>query len=164
MFERFTDKARRALKLAEQEARNMHHAFVGTEHILLGLLGEDEGIALEVLDELDISPDEVRAEIESLMGRETFVPTPELNFTPRAKAVLEHALEEAMQFGQSHIGTEHLLLGIVKEGQSTASQILVNLGATLDRVRATTVQVLSSSPVGAERAERARMGTGPATP
>lgn len=158
MFERFTDKARSALKLAEQEARNMRHSFVGTEHILLGLLGEEDGIAIEVLDELDISPDEVRAEIDALMGKETFVPSAELNFTPRAKSVLEHALEEAMQFGQSHIGTEHLLLGIVKEGQSTAAQILVNLGATLDRVRATAVQVLSSSPVGAERAERARMG------
>lgn len=158
MFERFTDKARNALKLAEQEARNLRQSYVGTEHLLLGLIGEDEGIALEVLDELDITPEEVRGEIESLIPRETFVPSQEVNFTPRAKRVLEHALEEAMQFGHAYIGTEHLLLGLVKEGQGTAAQVLVNLGATLDRVRATTVQVLSSSPVGAERAERARSG------
>ena len=158
MLGRFTDKARRALKLAEQEARNLKQSFVGTEHLLLGLIGEEDGIAIEVLDELDITPEEVRAEVEALVPSETFVPSDEVNFTPRAKKVLEHALEEAMQFGHAYIGTEHLLLGLVKEGQGTAAQVLINLGATLDRVRATTIQVLSSTPVGAERSERARSG------
>ena len=158
MLERFTDKARNALKLAEQEARNLKQSYVGTEHILLGLIGEDDGVAIEVLDEMDITPEDVRAEVESMVTPESFIPAAEINFTPRAKQVLEFSFEEAIQFGHPYIGTEHMLLGLVREGQGVAAQVLQNLGVTLDRLRATTIQVLSSTPVGGERAEQARSG------
>jgi hypothetical protein len=142
MFERFTDRARRVLVLAQEEARLLNHGFIGTEHILLGLIHEGDGIAAKALEELDISLEAVRNAVEEHIGPAETEPTGSPPFTPRAKKVLELALREALQLGHNYIGTEHILLGLVREGQGVAAQVLVGLGADLPSVRAEVLTLL----------------------
>jgi hypothetical protein len=145
VFERFTDRARRVLVLAQEEARLLNHDFIGTEHILLGLIREGEGVAAQALDELDISLEAVRERVEETIGLSSIGPTGPTGsppFTPRSKKVLELSLREAMQLGHNHIGTEHVLLGIVREGEGVGAQVLNDLGADGDRVRQTVLDLL----------------------
>src|SRR3974390_2015021 len=142
MFERFTDRARRVVVLAQQEARRLDHNYIGTEHILLGLVREGEGIAATALDQLGISLDAVRQQVEEIIGRGQQAPSGHIPFTPRGKKVLELSLRESLQLGHDYIGTEHILLGLVREGGGVAAQILVKLGAELNRVRQQVIQLL----------------------
>ena len=143
MFERFTEKARRVVVYAQEEARMLNQNYIGTEHLLLGLIREREGVAAKALESLSISLDEVRSQVEDLIGKGTYVPTGHIPFTPRAKKVLELSLREALQLGHQYIGTEHILLGLIREGEGVAAQVLVNLGADLERVRSAVIQLLS---------------------
>jgi len=146
VFERFTDRARRVLVLAQEEARELNHAFIGTEHILLGLIKEGEGVAAKALDSLGITFEAVREKVEEAIGANG-TPTPgSPPFTPRAKKVLELSLREALQLGHSYIGTEHMLLGLIREGDGVAAQVLVGLGADLARVRQQVIQMMSGQP------------------
>jgi ATP-dependent Clp protease ATP-binding subunit ClpC len=153
MFERFTDRARRVLVLAQEEARLLNHSFIGTEHILLGLIHEGEGLAAKALESLGISLEAVREKVEETIGPAGSAPTGSPPFTPRAKKVLELSLREALQLGHNYIGTEHMLLGLVREGEGVAAQVLQSLGADLPRVRQQVIQLLSGyqgrEPVGA---------------
>ncbi len=142
MFERFTERARRVIILAQEEAKRLNHSAVGTEHILLGIIREGEGVASKVLESLNISPDRVRTEIESSIGRGERAPYEEVAFTQRAKKVLELALDEARRLGHNYIGTEHLLLGLIREGEGVAARVLEAMGADLERVRAQVVYLL----------------------
>ena len=142
MFERFTERARRVIILAQEEAKRLNHSAVGTEHILLGIVREGEGVASKVLESLNISPERVRAEIESAIGRGERTPHEEVTFTPRAKKVLELALDEARRLGHNYIGTEHLLLGLIREGEGVAARVLEAMGADLERVRSQVVYLL----------------------
>ena len=144
MFERFTDRSRRILVLAQEEARRLNHNFIGTEHILLGLLAEGEGVAAKALTSLGISLEAVREKVEETIGPAgEFTPTGSPPFSPRAKKVLELSLREALQLGHNYIGTEHVLLGLVREGEGVGAQVLINLGADLTRVRQQVIQTLS---------------------
>ncbi len=143
MFERFTDRARRVLVLAQEEARLLNHSFIGTEHILLGLIHEGEGVAAKALESLGVSLEAVREKVEETIGSAGSAPTGSPPFTPRAKKVLELSLREALQLGHSYIGTEHMLLGLVREGEGVAAQVLQSLGADLPRVRQQVIQLLS---------------------
>ncbi|HEY5025323.1 MAG TPA: ATP-dependent Clp protease ATP-binding subunit, partial [Acidimicrobiales bacterium] len=143
MFERFTDRARRVLVLAQEEARLLNHSFIGTEHILLGLIHEGEGVAAKALEQLGVSLEAVREKVEETIGLSGTAPTGSPPFTPRAKKVLELSLREALQLGHNYIGTEHMLLGLVREGEGVAAQVLVSLGADLARVRQQVIQLLS---------------------
>ncbi len=135
MFERFTDRARNTVVLAQEEARRLNHAYIGTEHVLLGLLAEHDGIAARALRSLGIGLEAVRADVEKMIGRGAEVPAGHIPFTPRAKKVLELSLREALQLGHNYIGTEHILLGLVREGEGVAATVLVERGAALPRVR-----------------------------
>jgi ATP-dependent Clp protease ATP-binding subunit ClpC len=135
MFERFTDRARRVVVLAQEEARLLNHNYIGTEHILLGLLREGEGSAAQALLSLHISLDDCRARIQQIIGRGTDAPSGHIPFTPRAKKVLELSLREALQLGHNYIGTEHLLIGLLREEEGVAAQVLVKLGLDLATVR-----------------------------
>jgi ATP-dependent Clp protease ATP-binding subunit ClpC len=146
VFERFTDRARRVVVLAQEEARMLSHVYIGTEHILLGLIHEGEGVAAKALESLDISLEAVRRQVEEIMGQGKAAPTGHIPFTPRAKKVLELSFREAKQLGHNHIGTEHILLGLIREGEGVAAQILQKLGADLKRVRRTVIKELSGSP------------------
>ena len=146
MFERFTDRARRVLVLAQEEARELNHAFIGTEHILLGLIREGEGVAAKALDALGITFEAVREKVEEAIGANANPSPGSPPFTPRAKKVLELSLREALQLGHSYIGTEHMLLGLVREGDGVAAQVLVQLGADLSRVRQQVIQMMSGQP------------------
>jgi ATP-dependent Clp protease ATP-binding subunit ClpC len=143
LFERFTDRARRVLVLAQEEARLLNHSFIGTEHILLGLIHEGEGLAAKALESLNISLEAVREEVEKTIGQAGSAPTGSPPFTPRAKKVLELSLREALQLGHNYIGTEHMLLGLVREGEGVAAQVLISLGADLAKVRQQVIQQLS---------------------
>ena len=144
MFERFTERARRVVVLAQEESRLLNHNYIGTEHLLLGLLHEGEGVAAKALEELGISLDAVRQRVEDMIGQGSSAPIEgHIPFTPRAKKVLELALREGLQLGHNYIGTEHILLGLVREGEGVAAQVLVQMGADLDRVRHATIQLLS---------------------
>jgi len=143
VFERFTDRARRVLVLAQEEARLLNHSFIGTEHILLGLIAEGEGVAAKALAQLGISLEDVRERAQETIGRVGFPPIASPPFTPRAKKVLELALREAHQLGHNYIGTEHMLLGLVREGEGVGAQVLVTLGADLGSVRQQVIQLLS---------------------
>ena len=143
MFERFTEKARRVVVYAQEEARMLNQNYIGTEHLLLGLIREQDGIAAKALESLNISLEDVHAQVEDLIGKGTFVPTGHIPFTPRAKKVLELSLREALQLGHNYIGTEHILLGLIREGEGVAAQVLLNLGADLDKVRSAVIQLLS---------------------
>ena len=146
MFERFTDRARRVLVLAQEEARLLDHGFIGTEHILLGLIAEGEGVAAVAMSELGVSLEEVRSKIQDISGRPA-ASSGSPPFTPRAKRVLELALREALQLGHTHIGTEHLLLGLMREGEGVGAQVLISLGLEPGRVRQEVVQLLSGQKV-----------------
>ncbi|MBN2248679.1 MAG: ATP-dependent Clp protease ATP-binding subunit [Coriobacteriia bacterium] len=143
MFERFTEKARRVVVYAQEEARMLNQNYIGTEHLLLGLIREQDGIAAKALESLDISVEDVHQQVEELIGRGTYVPTGHIPFTPRAKKVLELSLREALQLGHNYIGTEHILLGLIREGEGVAAQVLLNLGADLEKVRSAVIQLLS---------------------
>ncbi len=143
MFERFTDRARRVLVLAQEEARDLNHAFIGTEHILLGLIKEGEGVAAKALDALDVSYETVREKVEEAIGSNANPSPGSPPFTPRAKKVLELSLREALQLGHSYIGTEHMLLGLVREGEGVAAQVLSDLGADMTRVRSQVISMMS---------------------
>ena len=142
MFERFTDRARRTVVLAQEEARTLNHNYIGTEHILLGLIHEGEGVAAKALESLGISLDAVRQQVEAIIGRGQQAPSGHIPFTPRAKKVLELSLREALQLGHNYIGTEHILLGLLREGDGVAANVLVKLGADLNRVRQQVIQLL----------------------
>jgi len=143
MFERFTDRARRVVVLAQEEARMLNHNYIGTEHILLGLIHEGEGVAAKALESLGISLDAVRQQAEDIIGKGQQAPSGHIPFTPRAKKVLELSLREALQLGHNYIGTEHILLGLIREGEGVAAQVLIKLGADLNRVRQQVLQLLS---------------------
>ncbi|MCQ9348540.1 ATP-dependent Clp protease ATP-binding subunit [Corynebacterium phoceense] len=174
MFERFTDRARRVIVLAQEEARMLNHNYIGTEHILLGLIHEGEGVAAKALESMGISLEDVRREVEEIIGHGTQPTTGHIPFTPRAKKVLELSLREGLQMGHKYIGTEFLLLGLIREGEGVAAQVLIKLGADLPRVRQQVIQLLSgyegnqqeggegqgSGPVGAGAAPGGRTGGG----
>jgi ribosomal protein S18 acetylase RimI-like enzyme len=142
VFERFTDRARRVVVLAQAEARILEHDYIGTEHLLLGLIAEGEGIGAQALQRLDVSLASVRTGIERIIGRGTGMPTGHIPFTPRAKKVLELSLREALSLGHDYIGTEHILLGLVREGEGVAAQVLAASGVRLGDVRSTVVALL----------------------
>jgi hypothetical protein len=143
MLERFTDRARQVVSLAQDEARRLEHNYIGTEHILLGLVSEGDGVAARALESLGIGLDTVRQQVEEIIGQGQQAPFGHIPFTPRAKKVLELSLREALQLGHRHIGTEHILLGLVREGDGVAAQVLVRLGADLNRVRQQVIQLLA---------------------
>jgi ATP-dependent Clp protease ATP-binding subunit ClpA len=145
MFERFTDRARRVVPLAQEEAKRLDHNYIGTEHILLGLIREGEGVGAKALESLGISLDAVRQQVEEIIGRGQQAPAGHIPFTPRAKKVLELSLREALQLGHNYIGTEHILLGLIREGDGVAAQVLIRLGADLNRVRQQVILLLHQS-------------------
>jgi ATP-dependent Clp protease ATP-binding subunit ClpC len=152
MFERFTDRARRVVVLAQEEARMLNHNYIGTEHILLGLIHEGEGVAAKALESLSISLGAVREQVQEIIGQGQQAPSGHIPFTPRAKKVLELSLREALQLGHNYIGTEHILLGLIREGEGVAAQVLVKLGADLSRVRQQVIQLLSGYQGGGKEA------------
>jgi ATP-dependent Clp protease ATP-binding subunit ClpA len=161
MFERFTDRTRRVVVLAQEEARMLNHGYIGTEHILLGLIREGDGYAARTLESLGISLDAVRQQVEEIIGRGQQAPSGHIPFTPRAKKVLELAQREARALGHAYVGTEHILLGLIREGDGVAAQVLVNLGADLNRVRQQVIQLLHGHQgtdvgAGSRRGKRAR--------
>src|SRR5438093_10003753 len=158
LFERFTDRARRVLVLAQEEARLLNHNFIGTEHILLGLIHEGEGVAAKALESLGISLEAVREKVKETIGPAGAATTGSPPFTPRAKKVLELSLREALQLGHNYIGTEHMLLGLVREGEGVAAPVLQNLGADLSRVRQQVIQLLSGYASGKEGAPAGASG------
>ena len=144
MFERFTERAKQVVVLAQNEARALKHNYIGTEHILLGLLREEEGLAARVLDSLDITVEEVREQVKRLVGQgDQETVTGQIPFTPRAKKVLELALREALSLGHNYIGTEHILLGVVRENQGVAARILLDFDADAEKIRDETIRMLS---------------------
>jgi len=144
MFKRFTDRARRVVVLAQDEARMLNHSYIGTEHILLGLVHEGEGVAAKALESLGISLAVVRQQVEEITGRGQQEPPPgHIPFTPRAKKVLELSLREALQLGHTYIGTEHILLGLIREGDGVAAQVLVSVGVDLNRARQQVLQLVA---------------------
>src|ERR687885_410980 len=151
MFERFTDRARRVVVLAQEEARMLNHNYIGTEHILLGLIHEGEGVAAKALESMGISLERVRQQVEEIIGAGQSPPSGHIPFTPRAKKVLELSLREALQLGHNYIGTEHILLGLIREGEGVAAQVLIKLGADLNRVRQQVIQLLSGYQTGQEK-------------
>ena len=155
MFERFTERARHVVVLAQDEARALKHNYVGTEHILLGLLREEEGIAGRVLESLGIQLDGLRVQVSRIIGQGDALTTGQIPFTPRAKKVLELALREARALGHEHIGTEHLLLGVVRENEGIAARLLADRDADAARVRSEVMRVLGEAvPPGYEQAMR----------
>jgi hypothetical protein len=157
VFERFTDRARRVVVLAQEEARLLNHNYIGTEHVLLGLIHEGDGVAAKALTSMDISLQAVRDQVEQIIGHGGDPPSGHIPFTPRAKKVLELSLREAKQLGHNYIGTEHILLGLIREGEGVAAQVLANLGADLSRVRRRVTELLSGHHV--EFVEHDREGT-----
>ncbi len=159
MFERFTDRARRVVVLAQEEARMLDHSHIGTEHLLLGLIREGGGVAARALESLGISLEAVRQQVGEIVGRGQQAPSGHIPFTPRAKKVLELSLREALQLGHNYIGTEHILLGLIREGDGVAAQVLVKLGADPTRVRQQVIQLLA----GSQGKEPAAAGAAPVT-
>src|SRR5712671_3497950 len=158
MFERFTERARQVVVLAQDEARALKHNYIGTEHILLGLLREEEGLAARVLESLDITVEEVRAQVARIVGQGDEVTTGQIPFTPRAKKVLELALREALSLGHNYIGTEHILLGLVRENEGVAARILLDFDADAEKIRNEIIRMLS----GPGRRQGGAAGGGPA--
>jgi ATP-dependent Clp protease ATP-binding subunit ClpA len=148
MFERFTDRARQTVVLAQEEARQLGHSYIGTEHLLLGLLREGEGVAAQTIGRMGISLADVRSDVVRIIGDAAGSPSGHIPFTPRSKKVLELSLREAMQLGHNYIGTEHILLGLVREGEGVAAQVLVARGADLKRVRVTVLEELKNITPG----------------
>jgi Clp amino terminal domain, pathogenicity island component len=159
MFERFTDRARRVVVLAQEEARHLNHNYIGTEHILLGLIHEGDGVAARSLEALDISLEAVRTQVQEIVGHGDEAPTGHIPFTPRAKKVLELSLREAMSLGHNYIGTEHILLGLIREGGGVAAQVLVKEGGSLDRVRQQVIQLLAGYAGAGQPEQIAGMST-----
>ena len=143
MFERFTDRARRVVVLAQDEARRLNQNYIGTEHLLLGLIHEGDGIAARALETMGISLEAVRAQVIEIIGEGEQPTTGHIPFTPRARKVLEFSMREALQLGHNYIGTEHILLGLLREGDGVAAQVLIKLGADLNNVRQTVIELLS---------------------
>jgi ATP-dependent Clp protease ATP-binding subunit ClpA len=156
MFERFTDRARRVVVLAQEEARLLNHDYIGTEHLLLGLAHEGQGVAAIGLERLGIRLEALRSQVEEIIGRGDSTPGGHIPFTPRAKKVLELSLRESQQLGHNYIGTEHILLGLIREGEGVAAQVLVKLGADFSRVRQQVIQLLSGSARSPEAAAETR--------
>jgi ATP-dependent Clp protease ATP-binding subunit ClpC len=148
VFERFTDRARRVVVLAQEEARTLDHNYIGTEHILLGLIHEGEGVAASALEALGISPADIRGDLEAIIGRGGQAPVGNIPFTPRAKKVLELSLREALQLGHNYIGTEHILLGLVREEEGVGAEVLAKRGATLELVRAEVMTLVAGVEQG----------------
>ena len=153
MFERFTERARRSVVLAREEARGLDHDFIGTEHLLLGLLGQGDGVAAQALVMLGLDASAARRHVEELVGRGSGAPAAHIPFTPRAKTVLELALREALQLKHTYIGTEHILLGIIRERDGVAAQVLTRSGLDLGSVRATVLDVLGRAELASEPRE-----------
>ena len=153
MFERLTDRARRVIVLAQEESRRLGHDYIGTEHILLGLIEEGNGVAAKALESLGISLEAVRQQVEEIIGLGQAAPTGHIPFTPGAKEVLQLSLREALQLGHNHIGTEHLLLGLIREGEGVAAQVLERFKADLNRVREEVIRILDNV-TGEDLAER----------
>jgi hypothetical protein len=147
VFERFTERARQVVVLAQDEARALKHNYIGTEHLLLGLLREEEGLAARILETLDVTLEDVRYQVERIIGMGDEVATGQIPFTPRGKKVLELALREALSLGHNYIGTEHLLLGLVREGEGVGMRILLDLGVTQDEIRNDVVRALGGPAV-----------------
>lgn len=164
MFERFTDRARRVVVLSQEEARLLNHDYIGTEHILLGLIHEDEGVAAKALESLNVSLRAARSEVEAIIGQGQAGPTGHIPFTPRAKKVLELSLREALQLGHNYIGTEHILLGLIREGEGVGAQVLTKLGATLEKVRGEVVRQLGELGVSVPERPLRPEATGPEQP
>ncbi|HEX2267720.1 MAG TPA: Clp protease N-terminal domain-containing protein, partial [Actinomycetota bacterium] len=150
MFERFTDRARRVIVLAQEEARMLNHDYIGTEHILLGLINEIDGVAAAALESLGVSLEGARAQVEELVRRGEQPATGHIPFTPRAKKALELSLREALRLGHNYIGTEHILLGLIHEGTGVGAQVLTKLGATLEGVREEVMRLLQDWTGGTE--------------
>ncbi len=159
MFERFTDRARRVVVLAQEEARRLEHNYIGTEHILLGLLREDQGAAATALAAANVTLDGARLEVETIIGRGKHEPTGHIPFTPRAKKVLELSLREAVRLGHDYIDTGHILLGLIREGDGVAVQVMVNLGADPKKISQRVVLELGGDSGDAPVTVRARLGT-----
>src|ERR1044072_2117385 len=158
MFERFTDRARRVVVLAQEEARMLNHNYIGTEHILLGLIHEGEGLAAKALENLDISLVAVREQVQEIIGQGQQAPTGHIPFTPRAKKVLEDSLPEGLPLRPTYMGTEHILLALIREGEGVAAQVLVKLGADLNKVRQQVIQLLAGYQGGKEAVESGTRG------
>jgi ATP-dependent Clp protease ATP-binding subunit ClpA len=158
VFERFTDRGRRVLVLAQEEARLLNHSFIGTEHVLLGLIQEGDGVAAQALQAVGVTLQAARLKVEETIGMSGSPPSGSPPFTPRAKKVLELAMRESLQMGHHHIGTEHLLLGIIREGEGVASSVLLSLGADLGQVRQKVIELISG-----RTEEELRFGGGPIT-
>jgi ATP-dependent Clp protease ATP-binding subunit ClpC len=156
MFERFTDQARRVVVLAQEESRMLNHNYIGTEHLLLGLIHEGDGGAATALEAMGISLEAVRQQVEEIVGKGQEAPSGHIPFTPRAKKVLELSLRESLQLSHNYIGTEHILLGLIREGDGLAAQILVRLGADLAEVREQVLRQLADQP--AEQREHRSSG------
>ncbi|MDR1238038.1 MAG: ATP-dependent Clp protease ATP-binding subunit [Propionibacteriaceae bacterium] len=165
MFDRFTDRARRVIVLAQDEARMLNHNYIGTEHLLLGLIHEGEGVAAKALETMGLSLEAVREQVENIIGQGQQSPAGHIPFTPRAKKVLEFSMREALQLNHPYIGTEHILLGLIREGEGVAAQVLIKLGADLSRVRNQVLQMLSgyqekqAATAGAPEAGPAQSGS-----
>src|SRR6516225_2439833 len=162
MFERFTERARQVVVLAQEEARTLKHNYIGTEHILLGLLREEEGLAARVLESLDITVERVRAQVVRLVGSGEEVTSGQIPFTPRAKKVLELALREALSLGHNYIGTEHILLGLVRENEGVAARILLDFDADSEKIRNEVIRMLSGP--GGRRQGSSGGGSGSGSP
>jgi len=160
VFERFTDRARRVVVLAQSEARMLNHEYIGTEHILLGLLAEGQGVAAKALEALGIPLEDVRQHVKEIIGEGRSAPTGHIPFTPRAKKVMELSLREALHLKHNYIGTEHLLLGLIREGEGVGSQVLEKMGADLEIVRKAVLQLLSGY-TGTPEEEAPAPGRGP---
>jgi len=157
VFERFTERARQVVVLAQEEARDLRHNYIGTEHLLLGLLREEEGVGAHVLDELGVSLDDVRAQVAEIIGRGDVVTTGQIPFTPRAKKVLELSLREALTLGHNYIGTEHVLLGIAREDDGVAARILLDKGAGADAIRDAVVRKVGPIPASGKAPRPGRL-------
>ena len=142
-FDKFTERARKVLRLAQEEAQRLQHNYIGTEHLLLGLVREGEGVAGKVLTSLDVDLEKVRKAVEDIIGRGDRIVLGEIGLTPRAKKVIELAVDEARRFNHDYIGTEHLLLGLIREGNGIGAGVLESFGLSLQEVRAKTIQVLN---------------------
>jgi ATP-dependent Clp protease ATP-binding subunit ClpC len=155
-FDKFTDRARKVLTLAQDEAQRFNHNYIGTEHLLLGLVREGEGVAARVLENMNVELSKVRTAVEFIIGRGDRPVVGEVGLTPRAKRVIELAIDEARRLGHNYIGTEHLLLGLVREGEGIAAGVLESLGVNLDKVRHQVIHVLSQSSTSAPAQETKR--------
>ena len=160
-FDKFTDRARKVLTLAQDEAQRFNHNYIGTEHLLLGLVREGEGVAARVLENMNVELAKVRTAVEFIIGRGDRPVVGEVGLTPRAKRVIELAIDEARRLGHNYIGTEHLLLGLVREGEGIAAGVLESLGVNLDKVRHEVIRVLSQS---SSRRAAPRRRSAPARP